>query len=97
MFLVSYRLLSCPLLPVEWADCQIANICVWTDERALSCVRDGVIGPEEMCDPGSVVANSGCDAHCRVVFGWTCDGDVGERSICDKSEFAKYDKQPLAP
>jgi len=50
----------------------------------LACVRDGVVGPQEQCDPGTAIDNSGCSSQCTVEWGWSCDGGVGERSVCDK-------------
>jgi len=49
-----------------------------------ACVRDGIMSDSEMCDAGTIVNGSGCDEHCRVVWGYTCDGAVGETSLCEK-------------
>ncbi len=46
-------------------------------ETAPPC-GNGALDPEEECDPGKL-ADPGCDGDCRVVEGWSCEG---EPSVC---------------
>jgi len=47
-------------------------------EREGVC-GDGVIDPDETCDPGPDRVEVGCTAECQVFFGFTCEG---EPSVC---------------
>lgn len=47
------------------------------EKTDLTC-GNGSLEPEEQCDPGKG-DDPGCDADCRVVEGWSCEG---EPSVC---------------
>jgi len=53
-----------------------------TDCGALTYCSDGIRQTNEECDDGNIVNGDGCDAGCAVEAGWTCQGAVGELSVC---------------
>lgn len=49
---------------------------------------DGIRQEEEACDDGERTNTGGC-IECEVVFGWQCEGEVGEESACAKKTYAQ--------
>jgi len=44
---------------------------------------NGVLDPEETCDPGSVGPQDGCATDCSTIAGWRCEGEPSEcEPIC---------------
>ena len=50
--------------------------------RSTTLCGNGVLDPGEECDDGVNDSASGCNAFCDIVEGYSCDGELGEPSVC---------------
>lgn len=48
-----------------------------------------IIEVAEGCDDGNLVNGDGCNSYCVVEAGWTCDGQMGQLSACNKTSPAR--------
>ncbi|CDW91811.1 UNKNOWN [Stylonychia lemnae] len=47
------------------------------------CTRNSIVATGEDCDDGFLDSSGGCDANCRIKYGWTClNPDGGGQSQC---------------
>ena len=50
--------------------------------QGVTWCGNGLRESGETCDDGNNVQGDGCDVACRVEGGWSCEDDIGGRSVC---------------
>ncbi|PKN45012.1 MAG: hypothetical protein CVU59_10235, partial [Deltaproteobacteria bacterium HGW-Deltaproteobacteria-17] len=67
------------LMMIGWLGLPGCHAVLPISEGETATCGNGVLDPEETCDPGAAGQQEGCAQDCTIVPGWSCDG---EPSVC---------------
>jgi cysteine-rich repeat protein len=72
----------CGIIGCDW---EIKNAHYNLDDNTNAVCRNGKLEQGEDCDDGNIASMDGCTRYCTLVDGWTCEGELGEQSVCTES------------